>query len=422
MAIAPTGTIYKSLIFDGKDSRAYGVYITGAGVYNAPERAVEMISIPGRNGSFALDGGRFENIEIEYPAGIFADNEADFRTAISNFRNLLCSKIGYCRLTDEYNPGEYRMAVYKSGLEVDPAQLKAGEFTIKFIAKPQRWLTSGETPIALSSGDTVNNPTLFETGPFLDVEGYGTISFNNYNIEINPLQLGPVDLWNETNYPEAYHRDVTKTATFPANLLNAGDTFTIAETKCETTYKSGAGYPVTGTDPVTTISGITGATATGVVEYSQSGGSYYAAYILRVTVPALSFVYGTSKSESCTASISGTVTHSHGSWSVNYSVTTTIAYDGAQTLTFTWNLSQTLPFACTVPAATGNSSIPITDTIIYIDCDLGDAYRIADGVPVSLNTYIDLGSELPTLAPGDNVITFDNTITDLKITTRAWKI
>ena len=79
MAVAPTGAIYKTLTFDGVSSRTYGVYITGEAVYNAPKRSVEMIEIPGRNGSFAFDKGRFENIEVTYPAGIFADNEADAR-------------------------------------------------------------------------------------------------------------------------------------------------------------------------------------------------------------------------------------------------------------------------------------------------------------------------------------------------------
>ena len=111
MAIAPTGAIYKTLTFDGKSSAGYGVYITGQAVYNAPEREVEMITIPGRNGSFAFDKGRFENITVTYPAGIFADTESDFSEAISDFRNFLCSRSGYVRLQDDYNPNEYRMAV-----------------------------------------------------------------------------------------------------------------------------------------------------------------------------------------------------------------------------------------------------------------------------------------------------------------------
>ena len=101
MAVNQTGAAFKSLTFDNKTSREFGVYITGEAVYNAPEREVEMLSIPGRNGAFALDKGRFENIPVKYPAGVFTDNEADFAQAISDFRNFLCSKKGYCRLTDE---------------------------------------------------------------------------------------------------------------------------------------------------------------------------------------------------------------------------------------------------------------------------------------------------------------------------------
>ena len=49
MAVATTGAIYKSLSFDGVESRNFGVYITGEAVYNAPTRDVEMVSIPGRS-------------------------------------------------------------------------------------------------------------------------------------------------------------------------------------------------------------------------------------------------------------------------------------------------------------------------------------------------------------------------------------
>lgn len=58
----------------------------------------------------------------------------------------------------------------------------------------------------------------------------------------------------------------------------------------------------------------------------------------------------------------------------------------------------------------------------YIDCDLGEAYMIRDGKYVGLNSYIDLGSDLPTLAPGKNAIFYDNTITQLKIVPRWWQI
>ena len=187
MAIAPTGAFYKALTFDSTSSRDYGVYITGRAVFNAPQRAVEMIAIPGRNGAFAQDQGRFENIEVTYPAGIFAETEEDFAQAISDFRNFLCSKKGYCRLTDEYNPNEYRMAVYKSGLEVDPARLIAGEFEITFECKPQRWLTDGEMPVEIGTwGDTDT-----ESGSIVEVDNPdGILAIKDLQADIVAVQSG----------------------------------------------------------------------------------------------------------------------------------------------------------------------------------------------------------------------------------------
>ena len=84
--------IFRSLTFDGVNSLDYGIYITGEAAYNAPERAVEMVNIPGKNGALALDQGRFENIEVTYHAGCFADNQAEFAEKVMRFRKVLASR------------------------------------------------------------------------------------------------------------------------------------------------------------------------------------------------------------------------------------------------------------------------------------------------------------------------------------------
>ena len=199
MAVNETGAIFKALTFDGESSRDYGVYITGQAVYNAPERDVEMVTIPGRNGAFAQDQGRFENIEVTYPAGMFASNQADFAQGIAAFRNMLCSRKGYCRLTDEYNPNEYRLAVYKSGLEVDPAR-SAGEFNITFECKPQRYLMSGERVFHV--GDW--NDTDIETGDLVTVDDTtGSNGIKSLNVSFAPTQDGTPQL-KDTLYKTPY--------------------------------------------------------------------------------------------------------------------------------------------------------------------------------------------------------------------------
>lgn len=57
---------------------------------------------------------------------------------------------------------------------------------------------------------------------------------------------------------------------------------------------------------------------------------------------------------------------------------------------------------------------------VVIDCDLGEAYAVDNGGYVSLNKWVNFGSDLPTLAPGQNGITFDNTVTSLQVQPRWW--
>ena len=165
------------LTYDGVDSSSFGVFISGDGVFDAPARRGEMISIPGRNGSLFMDEGVFENIEVEYPAFIGTGYEALFRQKLGDLRSWLSSRGNYKRLTDTYHPDEFRLGVYHEGLEVDPKVItRAGEFTLKFDCKPQRFLISGERSIFLNGNDTIVNPTLFESSPIIRVIGNGTVS------------------------------------------------------------------------------------------------------------------------------------------------------------------------------------------------------------------------------------------------------
>ena len=180
--------VFNSLTFDGENSLDYGVYITGEAVYNAPERAVEMISIPGRNGAIALDQGRFENIEVTYPAGTFGDDQPEFASKIRAFRNALASRFNYIKLTDSYHPDEYRLGLYKSGLTTTPVQRsKAGEFPIVFNCKPQRFLTSGETEVDGNAWSNVQTGS----GSIVTIDNAdGETGIKSLIANIEPIQSG----------------------------------------------------------------------------------------------------------------------------------------------------------------------------------------------------------------------------------------
>lgn len=176
------------LIFGGADSSTYGIYISGEGVFNAPERAVEMISIPGRNGAIALDQGRFENIEVTYPAFNYEQGMSDFSSNLAGLRSALCSKSGYQRLTDTIHPDEFRLGVYRSGLEVTPVKYNtASDFNITFDCKPQRFLTSGETEVDGNAWSNVQTGS----GSIVTIDNAGgEAGIKSLVANIEPIQSG----------------------------------------------------------------------------------------------------------------------------------------------------------------------------------------------------------------------------------------
>lgn len=416
MAIVSTGAIYKSLVFDGESSRDYGIYITGQAVYNAPDRDVEMISIPGRSGSFALDKGRFQNIEVTYPAGIFADNEADFAQGISDFRNFLCSRNGYVRLTDEYNPGEYRMAVYKSGLEVEPTQLKAGEFEIIFDCMPQRFLTSGEQAITATSGQAITNPTRFEASPMLEVEGYGNIYINGGLISISNNEIGETPISTRASITKS---DTIYSVTLPITIdtsnLNSLDKILI-RASASIAFTAKDGYTPDGcyvTQFVQGGSGTTNTTGTAKSIKTFENGFKYG-IITEVNPTHVQF------DDNWT--YNGTAYQNYAYGEISFT------YDGANTLQVTLDIDVSACYedltikTLVVPTVLGVSTKSALGNPTYIDLDIGEAWISDGGSPLSVNDNIQMPSELPTLTPGANEVIFDNTITDLKIIPRWWKI
>lgn len=144
--------LLNKVIFDDIDSSDFNVFIAGDGAYNSPARRGEMITIPGRNGTLFLEEDAFENIEVRYPAFIGESDETEFRNILRNYRSALSSKKTYKRLTDTYHPDEYRLGVFHSGVETSPElYTTAGQFTLIFDCKPQRFLLSGEQPFVFNT-------------------------------------------------------------------------------------------------------------------------------------------------------------------------------------------------------------------------------------------------------------------------------
>lgn len=421
MAIIETGAIFKSLRFDGVDSRDYGVYITGEAVYNAPERDVEMVTIPGRNGAYALDKGRFNNITVTYPAGLFQQNETDFKTALSNFRNALCSRVGYKRLEDDYHTDEFRLAVYKGGLEVTPANLEAGEFAISFECKPQRFLTSGESAVGVLNPDaprTLTNPTLFPAKPLILFTEYNTVTFtaedgSTSSVTLDNVPIGDVKLADAQTLSPG--RNTTATITVPNATKWGANPDPIRFGNISITYTFAAG--------MTSISSVTANSPTGPASITIGERSITATF--REGYASNIFVFGTASTvtETFTANIN------NGQWSIP--ITLSIAWDGTSTFTFSrtwWDIGTYYPLGGGFPDWSVGE-MTVTSSIygggaVFVDCETGDAWMDDDGEITSANSIVTFSTvKLPELKPGNTVVSVARTTpTGVRIKPRWWRV
>ena len=176
----------KQFVFNGVGSASMGLAITGSGTYNAPERDLETISIPGRNGDLVIDHKRYKNIPVTFPVSICDD----FAAYAEGVRAWLLKSGGYQRLEDDYDPDHFRMALCKGPLSFSTDfQNRIGECSITFDCKPQRFLKAGERAITAENGGYINNPTGFPALPLITVygSGSGNLRVHGCRVEIKEL-------------------------------------------------------------------------------------------------------------------------------------------------------------------------------------------------------------------------------------------
>lgn len=175
------GLIYEYFVYDGKSSEDFKVRISGGGTFDSPQRDVETISVPGRNGDLHIDKGRFNNIPITYDAFIFDD----FAQNYPAFKAFLNSKRGYKRLEDSYHPEYFRRAIYRDELSPKMSTRNmAGTFAITFDCDPRCFLKKGEEVLDVLDGQTIKNNTLFPAKPLIRAYGTGIIVVNDVSVRV----------------------------------------------------------------------------------------------------------------------------------------------------------------------------------------------------------------------------------------------
>ena len=363
--------------FNGQSSADFGLIVEYFPESVHAARRGELIPIPGRNGVIVREDGAFDTYTQQYQVWFRNTMGRDTYQKARDVAEWLLSASGFCRLEDTYQPEHFRLARFVGPLNVETVLRNHGRATLEFDVQPQRYLKSGETPLTFSGGSsaTIMNPTQFEARPLL--------KFSNVSSSPTPVVQTLTMRENYVILPSGNVRD--------ASTINPG-------------------YAVS--NPVN-CSG---------KEFAQITGNGYAFY--------------DSNGETREGGFSPTGGWSNGATRTNYRISvpswaSTIVVSRAKGRDAQVGLSLVAyrdnPGAAAVNINGIVVNLDFTESdVIYLDCDLHDAYYEGGGNANSMVSFSSSVTAFPTfpgLVPGVNtVIPSGAPSLDFTLTPRWWTL
>ena len=199
------------LTIGGKSLMDFHAWYDGSEWWRMPQKEIENLQIPGKNGDLTIDNHRFSNITIPFNCYI----HKNFGQNYSNLINYLMSLTGYQRIESNEEPDVFRLGMIKAPIEPEMGQFNfRGQFSIDIDFMPQKWLKVGENRITVNGSETLVNPTAFDALPTLYVQGTGTITVNGSDMELlNNTSTTVIDCGAQNVYEGTINRnsDITLT-------------------------------------------------------------------------------------------------------------------------------------------------------------------------------------------------------------------
>lgn len=163
-------------VYAGEASSDYGMVIAEAPAFERGKRKTTVYNVPGRNGSVIVQQDAWEDVPRNYKVWLTLDGKQALNEAVDAVEGWLNSVKGYQRLEDNFEPEIFRLAYYNGGDEFSNMAMMAGEGTIRFTCRAERFYKSGEQAITVTNGTKIYNPTRYTSKPLIHIEGSGTVT------------------------------------------------------------------------------------------------------------------------------------------------------------------------------------------------------------------------------------------------------
>ena len=160
--------------YNGHSSDEYGVYIEQRHNLSRSARKFQTASVAGRNGNIYRLENAWEEVMVSYDIYAGGKTKGDDESAFTDIFEWLNSADDYAVLSDTYDTGHYRLAVFVDATDVESQWLALGRATITFRCRPERFLVT--TPLTPASGGTITNSTNHVAEPIITLTGSGARS------------------------------------------------------------------------------------------------------------------------------------------------------------------------------------------------------------------------------------------------------
>lgn len=218
-------------IYRGTDSRKMGLRITNDVSFPVPERDIASVDIPGRDGSLAVDQGRWKDIEWSFPCHFRPQEGRTLDGQAKAVAAWLRPDLGYSRLMFSGEPGYYFRALCYAPLSVKEILRTFGAAQITFKCQPGRYAVSGDIWQRISEKVVLHNGHSMSAFPLIRVEGNTQAAITMSGVKVT-IKAGSKPLVLDTETGLASEQSRVSGAVMPS--LKVGNNEISVETSGDT--------------------------------------------------------------------------------------------------------------------------------------------------------------------------------------------
>ena len=183
--------------FNGTSSESFGCTIEERPNHTRGSRRGQLVEIPGRNGEISIEDDSYSPYTQKYKLAFKEGDTMPTHKRAAQVAQWLLGARGFCRLEDSFEPDVFRMARYSGDLNIEQVAAEYGEAEIEFTCQPQRYLKSGETSYKFSAGNARLN---IAVNPIPN--GVKSVRLDSHGTSIIPATSASLRVYNSNDESE----------------------------------------------------------------------------------------------------------------------------------------------------------------------------------------------------------------------------